>query len=409
MLIYFHQNKFKYNKGQLAPIFIVFLVVLIIMAMVMVNLSKLAFIKTDSSNAVDAGALAAGTVMANLFNNVAVANHAMINAYWEGYLAILVLATAASILFGLAIAYACSQPCVALGYMPYIEKLLWSILTSVIGLHIAQLFTYCSINEMAIKWRKDAVKTGHKFSFANSGINSKLRQGGPPASIVEPEKMGNYRDTYKQFFDSLGDAPEYTYSWKDGQDRGHFVYSKITIDDVSTFKVRIAALPTPLILGLLGTALTLAYLAEAALDAACACWMDCITCCNYWCDEGCFCCAVLAEECAKAIGYLVGSWAAMLAAVAGILPGDTDLISGCPWGYIYIITWIIDIYYKGKPHNRLVLAETTQHHTGADLGLWNARYPDTAGYSLVSFKGNGEIYPPWDDFDASIIDTDKLK
>ncbi|MBM3250496.1 MAG: hypothetical protein FJZ09_06650, partial [Candidatus Omnitrophica bacterium] len=68
MLRYFHQNKLRYNKGQVAPFFIVIIIVIIIMAMVTVNLSKVALIKTETSNAADAGAIAAGSAMASLFN-----------------------------------------------------------------------------------------------------------------------------------------------------------------------------------------------------------------------------------------------------------------------------------------------------------------------------------------------------
>lgn len=70
----------------------------------------------------------------------------------------------------------------------------------------------------------------------------------------------------------------------------------------------------------------------------------------------------------------------------------------------YIIGWVNDIN-----HNRRVLVESTQKHAGADLGLATTNYPDTSSFSRVSFLGNGKIYPPVPDFNASIIETDANK
>ena len=77
MFTFFHGNKYNYNKGQLTPYFIIVLVILIMMAMVTVNLGKVSLTKTDTANAADAGALAAGSVMANVFNQIAQANSQM--------------------------------------------------------------------------------------------------------------------------------------------------------------------------------------------------------------------------------------------------------------------------------------------------------------------------------------------
>src|SRR3989338_7865986 len=113
MLTYFHKNKLRYEKGQLAPFFILILAVLIIMAMVTVNLSKVSFIKTDSSNAVDSGALAGGSVMANVFNGVASSNSAMEASYWEFYATISVSFVIALASLTSASSQACPSPCTA--------------------------------------------------------------------------------------------------------------------------------------------------------------------------------------------------------------------------------------------------------------------------------------------------------
>jgi hypothetical protein len=54
----------------------------------------------------------------------------------------------------------------------------------------------------------------------------------------------------------------------------------------------------------------------------------------------------------------------------------------------------------------LLTVESTQHHAGADLGLWQTQYPDTKSYSRVYFGGHGAIYQPYPRHDASIIATD---
>src|SRR3989338_299641 len=113
MLTYFHNHKLRYEKGQLAPFFILILVTLIVMAMVTVNLSKVAFIKTDSSNAVDSGALAAGSAMANLFNTVASSNSQMETQYWAGYVSIQSMFITALGYLDFAMALACPSPCSA--------------------------------------------------------------------------------------------------------------------------------------------------------------------------------------------------------------------------------------------------------------------------------------------------------
>ncbi|MFZ2603281.1 MAG: pilus assembly protein TadG-related protein, partial [Candidatus Omnitrophota bacterium] len=112
MFIYFHNNKLSSNKkGQLAPIFIVVLVVLIIMTFVTVNLSKVAVFKTESSNAADAGGLAAGSVMANVFNGIAQSNSQMETYYWEFY-------ATASVTFTIATVYLINAHLAAIAAVP---------------------------------------------------------------------------------------------------------------------------------------------------------------------------------------------------------------------------------------------------------------------------------------------------
>jgi len=70
-------------RGQLAALFIVVLVVLLMMALVTVNLGKVALIKTEASNGSDAGALVGGSAMARLFNDIARLNYKIERSYWS--------------------------------------------------------------------------------------------------------------------------------------------------------------------------------------------------------------------------------------------------------------------------------------------------------------------------------------
>jgi len=81
MFIYFNENKLAYHKGQLAPFFIAFIIIIIIAALVTINIGKVAKTKTYSANAADAGVLAAASTMASAFNYIAVANSNMMVNY----------------------------------------------------------------------------------------------------------------------------------------------------------------------------------------------------------------------------------------------------------------------------------------------------------------------------------------
>ncbi|MCX5705556.1 MAG: hypothetical protein NTZ92_05840 [Candidatus Omnitrophica bacterium] len=63
MFRWFVEKKANYEKGQIFPLVIAALAVLIIMAMITANLGKLAIFKTDVSNAADAGALAGASIL----------------------------------------------------------------------------------------------------------------------------------------------------------------------------------------------------------------------------------------------------------------------------------------------------------------------------------------------------------
>lgn len=512
MFIYFHHNKLSSNKkGQLAPIFIVVLVVLLIMAFVTVNLNKLAIFKTESSNAADAGGLAAGSVMANVFNGIAQSNSQMETYFWEFY-------ATASVSFTIATVYlinaylaasaavplatkakadaaaamakaisaeasACPNPCTAIALataaskaaelaivsisdaivkienalvdMASFTNTLWAILTAVAAFSAAQVYFYGMIRDYAQEGRDKAIELGHKFAFMNANIGSKLKEGSPDNSIVDVGKRNNYRNIYSEFTDNLGNNDEYTYNWLDGQDRDHFVRTKVNIDPVDTFDLKVAVLPSIVEIPLLYMIISSAEAATASLAAtddeygiahfsyttahinyliavgllkqACVCF----NCRNAGWGVGAACTACYLSLCASAktelgsgitmntsgiaangvgltanaaaIVSITSIYPPLAIAWAGLLPGwvfrSSTLASATP----FLICWIEDVV-----HNRLVTINATGHHQGRDFALWKTDYPDTNSYSIVNFTGEGAIHEPALRHDASIVETDNL-
>jgi hypothetical protein len=267
MFNYFHQHKSNYEKGQLAPFFILMLVILIVMVLVTVNLSKVAFIKTDASNSVDAGALAAGSVMANTFNSVAKANSTMEATYWEFFATVSFsfamalqylirahifavkakgFATAAqaegiaALTDGGAALAGVASPCsaepkalfaegaagVAIGKMGLaitnvglaIAKMgmfvtySWGILLAISAYTAAQDYFFGIICRTAYQGWLSSRTIGYKFAFMNSGIGAKLKEG-KPLEEEEPEEeedeeeqeeeQHNFRDSFSDFLKEI--------------------------------------------------------------------------------------------------------------------------------------------------------------------------------------------------------------
>lgn len=362
MLTYFHKNKGRYEKGQLAPVFILVLVVLIIMAMVTLNISKVAQIKTDAGNAADAGALAGGSVMANVFNMVAAAAKQMEVDYWEYFVVVSVSFIIAIILVWTSNSTNCYSP--------------WSIgglLIGVLGFSLAQYYYYRSTRQQAAEGRESAKTLSHKLAFINSGIGGRLKEGDYPGALTGGEDDKNYRDRFSAFLDQILTADQYSYSWKDGQGREHFVQVNTEIEQVDNFEVTVTffSLTVEIIL-----------LVVALIAAVVACY-------------GTVPIVVLIAKIVATV-LLIVSW-------IGLFSGSIDMNPDAE----RIPCWINDIQ-----HNHLVRVESTQHHQGADLGLWQARYPDSAGNTYASavayFAGYGDISPPDSDprFDASLIQAD---
>ncbi len=215
MFIYFNQNKLAYHKGQLAPFFIVFIILVIIAALVTVNIGKVAKTKIYSGNAADAGVLAAASTMASAFNYIAVANSQMkVNyqyffglasiSFGIGYVkAATAMAstntgvTAAGTACGCTVC--CPQPCgwvstcpcfatacaaavtaleAAAAALGTFVTTMESLIVQVTSFYWLQFEFYKMIRENIDDYYQSALESGYSFAFSNSGISSKLQDCG---------------------------------------------------------------------------------------------------------------------------------------------------------------------------------------------------------------------------------------
>ncbi|MCX5709635.1 MAG: Tad domain-containing protein [Candidatus Omnitrophica bacterium] len=462
MFTNFSKNKFRYEQGQMVPIFIIVLVVLIIMAMVSVNLSKVAMTKTYGANAADSGALAGGSTMASLFNGIAQSNSTLEAKYWMFYASFSVSFATALIKLAFAQTYAnqataagiiatgaacCAAPIglaksgvanlaavASAAELASFTKIIIALNLAVLGFWTGQYFTYLKIRETAKKQHNYAKGYSYTFAFANSGIGNKLRSGDPPEDVTDPDKKRDYQGSFSEFLTSISnlakeDTPpdEYIYPWKDGQDRGHFVKINSTIEKPDTFDLQVCVFPLAVELADLASILGLGLSAKADMIAAGEAYrtaakffaLAVIQCGKPFPDGYVAACNLSAAGQASAgvgnaavlaaIALIPAMIALLVAAEAGLMPERSTKDS--EGDALDIICWINDV--KPWDNERFVTVHTHQHHEGTDLGLWQTAYPDIYSYSLVSFQGNigqqgGQIYPPRMEFDSDIIDTDKL-
>ncbi|MDD4953397.1 MAG: pilus assembly protein TadG-related protein [Candidatus Omnitrophica bacterium] len=458
MFTYFHENKFFGNqKGQLTALFIVIIVVLVIMAMVTVSLTKVSFMKTESSNATDSAALATGAVMANIFNSIVQANDDMEAKYQQFLITVSAEFAAAqlALLLGetqveaslntsqqtkkscsdqncpdtVESMVAAGQESLAKNYiMETFLSLVESIIVTITAYSIGTFYYYKSIRKMAEEGRNSAIKMGHQFAFMNSGIGGKLKEGKPPAEVTDPDARRNYRDEFSKFMDifsneDLVPANEYTYSWIDGSGGKHYIKSKVETEKLDTFKLKITAMPweAEIALLMLGTGVGILFLYSLGgvfYGVGCICYA--LSSAFSWFPplkaafEVCQYVACLAGNLSIISGNFVNKYveyqlngvrAALLIASLGVFPGFTirDDSGDVMWA---TICWLEDIV-----HDRKVRVDTWAYHEGTDMGLWQAKYPQTHSYSIIDFTNNCKIYPPDDEnkkHDPSIVATDVI-
>ena len=421
MFIYFNENKCAYHKGQLAPFFIVFIIVLLIAALVTVNIGKVGLIKTYSSNAADAGALAGGSVMSTVFNTQAVMNSEMIVAYETFYASMAASMAIITIAMYLA-ATACAGWCCPCG--PHCcccpspgclsgtgvaIKGLQAAMVALIAFQVRQFFYYKIMKERAMEGRENAMEAAYRYAFLNSGISSKLKSCRlEDTSLCDDCEDGCERDCKEECGDNntclktcsreelnclanncqsqraefqlwlkdIGSAPTAEYTWIDGQERNHKVHVGVDTEDVGTYKLKLPIATTYHLVSYLYFSLTAATAAKVACSS---CWCNAVA--------------------IKAAAGVVKTWSLIF--LAGLIPvWDLDAS-----GFVMImwpIAWITDIN-----HDRLVGLTTWQEHEGEDFGsMGETKYPHIESNSLVDFEGNGDIYHPNPYFDATIIQTD---
>jgi len=434
MLKYLSRNKIKGNEGQAAPFFIILLVLIVIMAMVTINLGKVAFIKTETANSVDSGALAAGSVMANLFNAIGKSSEIMESSYRDFFneisalfltaiehaISAIIASTNARTEAQNAYDNACSDPCGAAGMvsdaldytstalteMDALATTMQEIKDFLIRFHDKHFEYYKKVRQLAVESRDKAIKFARKFGFRNSGIADKVAD--------------------RESFSSFLDEPSETYEWFDGQERRHYVEVKVDIKPVDTFELKVTEYLFSKEKEIIQSIIDLVVSAKGHMTMAQTYYNSAYG----WLSLACFLASLelpFATECENAqkeleLGLTENDIA--ITNLKEIFPKIIDAWKGLfPKGSVFtstsdtdaedqIICWIEEVI-----HDHLVKVTSKQEHEGRDEpGIWNARYPDIESYSLVNFEGKGQIHKeknssgydgPILRFNASIKDTDK--
>lgn len=423
----------SFKKGQLAPFFIAVILIIIIAALITVNIGEISRSKTYSSNATDASALAAASILAHAFNYAAKANvyleenyenfkeeadkhfdHAwpfIIEAIRETEVLIEVIGTGCTEANGL---------CAALKLIPPIIQKLSCFKAEIDLLYEEIVPDYHRYNLYKIIREKihddydnqndfytNALVAAHKFSFQNSGIRVKLKEDGPGNdSKVVFERFVRSGINIR----SVRNGQEKAYSWLDGQQRSHRVSTKIEIDPIRTYRAIKTKLSYREVMELLYESATYAqiaidhlYLAFGALSQGCRWDM---------------CCPPEEEECcpkcnafkAEALGYATSSlsnqkraWSAGMKAQEGLEIDEEEQISTTKDDFV---VHIVDIV-----HNRQVKTYNTQEHEGSRgqriAELWETEYPLIESFSRATFnyRGGGSIYPQRPFHDAALLEV----
>ena len=421
MFIYFNEQKLAFHKGQLVPFFIVFIILLLIAALVTVNIGKVGLIKTYSSNAADAGALAGGSVMATVFNTQALMNSEMIVAYEMFYALmaaqvgiiiaavwIAALACTAPICCPWPNCACCPNPLCATSAGVAITAIK-AAMVALIAFQVRQFFYYKIMKEQAIDGRDSAIEAAYRYAFLNSGISSKLKscrledtglcddceeacqrncqeECGDDSDCLDicsrkelnclVDNCQSQQAEFQLWLKDIGSPPTAEYTWLDGQERDHKVYVGVDTEEVGTYELKLPALPTAALLVFLHAA----FIGAGVALGACAC---------------CPTTAVVGAEAATTVTVDT------LAVLAGLIPAWEFDASGLAM-VMFPICWVTDIN-----HDRLLAVTTRQEHEGQDYGVMGrTTYPRIESYSQVDFRDNGEIYSPNPYFDATIIKTD---
>jgi len=414
MFRYFSKNKCNAKKGQVASFFVAIIVLVAIMALITVNIGKIGFIKTETSNAVDAGALAAGSVMANTFNAIGRSNMDMEDGYWDffDFISQAFMHAVTSLTTAYINAYfsevnarkaqdiACWDPCgaffltldairqanaaseeILLVIIPTMEGV---IRPEIIAFHDSQQRFYQNIRRTGEKGWCEAVKMGHRLAFRNSGIAEKIRN----------------RGGLTQFLDGFDCAPHYEYPWTDGSGRTHQVAVDVNIPPIDTYELKVTRNSFSQEMSALDDiyfkslrTLELLHWAQVHYHiAANLLLVDCLLGMPIFCLLAVFYLWLGIQNNDDARDVMDTLFIGEPGAWPGLLPSDNTLISVNDFdARDGIICWIEDII-----HPRTLRVDSFQDHQGGfEEGLWQTRYPQSHSYSVVSFLGRGQIHRPY--------------
>jgi len=349
--------------------------------------------------------------------------------------------------------YACPCPCffpncaaaeaalaLAIASLGSFDSTMKSLIVQVSSFYWLQFEFYKVIRENIDDYYQSALESGYSFAFNNSGISSKLKGCRlEDSSLCDDCEDSCQRDCKDRCGDRddylIGDKDEYdqcvdtcsreelgclinncqsqraeyslwlkneldehdpvysqkiiNYDWLDGQERSHDVSAQVVIDPVDNYVLKHTVLPFLAEIALLATAIITAKKASGILTTA----------------KGQACSSPCTAEmtAADALAFNVAALVASIAAHSGLAVNGTFSSSSDSDVWPYIICWIDQV-----PHSQLVDIYQTQRDQGADLGVWSTEYPLVTSSSRASFSGQGKIYPPSPNYDATIILADFL-
>lgn len=431
----------SHRKGQLAPFFVIVILIILVAALISVNLGKIAQTKTYTGNSSDAAALGAASVLAYAFNYVAYANtyfeynyrrfrsecyyhfayawNKMVWAIWlqsEGRrMACKEEANPQPCPF---LPIGNENPCAAINYVELAIDYLRVFTEEIYLLRdniIPNFYEWERGFYKRVRQRvhriephkndlyNQALVAGYKTLFFNGGIAVKLRREEQPrfyswvnsASVENVEN--NKVENFPQPFGTSG-GPSF---WTDREGREHYVWGQVKINPIRDYQLRHTVMTyweeEEILLETIreaDKARGQLYAALHALNQACA-YFIC------WISSGCtnmFCYGMFKGWCMEAVERLFEAEEYMQNALQ--LSHDSWDGLQIERGYTtlsqeedqhgLIIAWIDDI-----EHNRLTQSYSRQLHEGNRPGggtasksseLWVTWYPMTHGATEATFN-----------------------
>ncbi|MCF7875377.1 MAG: hypothetical protein K9L99_05910 [Candidatus Omnitrophica bacterium] len=434
MYIYLEENTNSYHKGQLTPFFIAILTVLVIGIMVTVNIGKVSLVKTHTSNSADAGALAAASVCAMGFDNLALMSQTMYFIYlyylggietaldtaeddleqswaWVG-VGITLGLLGATLACCCAVASKTIHIILVLGAIAalitgeYFFQRAWLIdmayADELIGtLHSYQQSYYESLKEtMEEVLTVSAPDTGYSMALSNSGFSSMLGD-----------------DQSEDFQNAINNSLT-AFSFKDGQERNHSENNSISLASISNWHLYVTNDDKPTIedyffefdiyafiisAAFLYANMSLTQEVEAAsLQPDCGGWV--VTAVGV---DGC----IIPASCAAYgifTAVIVAAAIAELVSILALPPIIDDIRNGVqengvvtdPSGDEILVT------LQDVTHSRQLNVSSIQSHEGIDLGLWQMNYPTVNASATASFSGgNLDGHSPSETHNPRLIKT----